>query len=488
MRVVEWLDDHLNPIVVKELRQAMRSRLVVGVLMLLLVVLLGAMTLFVLEVTNQQILDVGKAIRKGREAFETLLAMYVLAAMLLIPLYMAVRMNRERLQATADLVYSTTLTPGAIIRGKFMVGMILTTLVFSAFLPFMVLTYFLRGVDLPSVFVILGMVLLVQTVAVQFALCVACIPAARMFKAILGVAATVGIIIACVAVLSFAYELLDTGVGSSLGLSHFWVWTSVFLVATVLSAGFLYILSASLLSPDSFNWAPPVRGYLTIAWIITGLAASWRSTLGLPLDLELWVGYTLAVLSGVLLIAVSEKDFQSIRVRRAIPKSRLGRALVFGFYSGSANGIAWTVVMMLATIGWTLVRLTHFPGSRPSDMDFLVTAASIFLYFYGYALFGMFIRRKFISWKPHRFTFIVVIILVAAAHLAPLLVITLSGMKPRLDTIYGNFLSVTNSDIVDAARHLAAASIAALIATVLNLPWFFKQIRAFTPPPETSAR
>ncbi len=482
MRVIEWLDDHLNPIVVKELRQAVRSRLVVGVLMLLLVVLLAAMTLFVLDVTNQHLMDVTQAIRKGRDAFEFLLGMYVVVSMLLIPLYMTVRMSRERMQNTADLVFTTTLTPGAIIRGKFMVGMILTTLVFSAFLPFMVLTFFLRGVDLPSVFVILAMVLLVQTVALQFALCVACIPTMRVFKAILGAAAVVGIIIACVAVISFAYELLRMGVGSRLGSTAFWIWTSFFIIGTVLSGGFFHILSASLLSPASFNWAPPVRGYLTGIWIITGLAifnAPWHSSIGLPLDLELWAGYTLAVLMGMLLVAVSERDFQSIRVRRAIPKSRIRRALVFCFYSGSANGITWTVVMMLATIAWAFLRSTPFSSS---DIDLLVFIASIYLYFYGYALFGMFIRRKFFAWKPHRITFMVVIILVAAAHLAPLLIITLSGVEPRLDNIYGNFLSVINADSVDAGKHLLAALVLALAASVLNFPWLIKQIRSFAPP------
>ncbi len=290
------IDDHLNPIVVKELRQAVRSRLVVGILMLLLTVLLGAMTLFVIDSAD---LDMTRAIRKGRDAFQFLIGLFAVVIMLFIPAYTAVRMNKERFQTTADLVFATALTPSAIIRGKFMVGMILTMLVFSAFLPFMVLTYFLRGVDLPSVFIILAMAVLAQSVTVQFALCIACIPCNRVFKGILGIGASTGIVFFCVAVIAFAIdELLRYGDGSRLGSSDFWIWASILLLGAVLAAGFCHILSAALLSPPTANRALAVRGYLTGAWIITGTAAlSMHSLVRFPLDAELWIGCTLTVTS-----------------------------------------------------------------------------------------------------------------------------------------------------------------------------------------------
>ncbi len=478
------IDDHLNPIVVKELRQAVRSRLVVGMLMFLLVVLLGAMTLFVTEATNQSGLNMTRAIRQGRDAFEFLLGLFAVTTMLFIPAYTAVRMSKERFQTVADLVFTTTLTPSAIIRGKLMVGMILTMLVFSAFLPFMVLTYFLRGVDLPSVFIILAMAILAQTVTIQFALCIACIPCSRVFKVILGIGAGGGTVFFCVAVISFADELLRYGVGSRLGSSDFWIWTSILLLLAVLAFGFCHVLAVALLSPPTANRAPAVRGYLTGAWIITGIAAfsaPWHSLVGFPLDLELWVGYTLTVLLAMLLISVSEKDTQSPRIRCAIPKSRIKRAVVFCFFSGPANGIAWTFVMMLLTFALGLTLTFSLGLMRKSAETFLIMSAGIFLYSYSYALTGLLIRRKCLTWMQPQNTWLIVILILAVAHLAPLLIMVLIGVKPWPDVIYGNLFQTLDMPSGDLWTHLLTASICAAVITFLNLPWFVKQLYRFTP-------
>ena len=46
--LIDWLDDRLNPIVVKELRQAVKSRLVVAILMLFLGIQLFLLFVFLL--------------------------------------------------------------------------------------------------------------------------------------------------------------------------------------------------------------------------------------------------------------------------------------------------------------------------------------------------------------------------------------------------------------------------------------------------------
>ncbi len=82
-----------------------------------------------------------------------------------VPLYCGVRLSLERNDANIDLLFVTTITPGAIVRGKYLAAMALTLLIFSACMPFMVLTYLLRGIDLPTIFLVLAFGLVVCAAA-----------------------------------------------------------------------------------------------------------------------------------------------------------------------------------------------------------------------------------------------------------------------------------------------------------------------------------
>ena len=77
--------------------------------------------------------------------------------MAFVPLYAGVRLSLERNDANIDLLFVTTITPGAIVRGKYFAAMALTLLIFSACMPFMMFTYLLRGIDLPTIFYLLAM-------------------------------------------------------------------------------------------------------------------------------------------------------------------------------------------------------------------------------------------------------------------------------------------------------------------------------------------
>ena len=85
-----------------------------------------------------------------------LLGILMFTCMIFVPLYSGGRMSLERSNADMDLLYVTTLSPGAIVRGKYLTATALTLLIFSASMPFMILTYLLRGIDLPSIFFVLA--------------------------------------------------------------------------------------------------------------------------------------------------------------------------------------------------------------------------------------------------------------------------------------------------------------------------------------------
>src|SRR5208283_4355654 len=91
----------------------------------------------------------------GQEVFMFLAFALFLTCIGFVPFYTGMRLSLERNDSDMDLLYVTTIRPGAIIRGKYLASLALTLLIFSACMPFIVFTYLLRGVDLVSIFWIL---------------------------------------------------------------------------------------------------------------------------------------------------------------------------------------------------------------------------------------------------------------------------------------------------------------------------------------------
>ena len=139
--------NRINPIAVKEFRQAVRNNLVVGVLTIFLVVNLVVLGGYLLMSPDAATSKTG-----GQAVFGFVVAVLFFTCLGFVPLYTAIRLSLERNDAGMDLLYVTTIRPGAIIRGKYLAAMALTLLIYSACMPFLVFTYFMRGVDLSWVF------------------------------------------------------------------------------------------------------------------------------------------------------------------------------------------------------------------------------------------------------------------------------------------------------------------------------------------------
>ncbi|MDM8548502.1 hypothetical protein QUF72_00640 [Desulfobacterales bacterium HSG2] len=461
--IIEKIDDNLNPIVVKELRQAVQSRFVTGILMIFLITLLITMAAFI----TSGMIGTAQYKGMGREVFSFLFPVFMVPSMLFVPAYTGTRMFRERTKENMDLLFISTISPAAIIRGKLLAGIIITLLIFSACLPFMTLTYLLRGVDLPSVFVILAMAFIAITIAIQFALFIASVSFNRVFRSVLGIAGAGFIFGSCMSVIALGHEMLRSGVGSRLGSSDFWHPAAAVLILAGLFTGFVHLVSVAAISHSSCNRAKTLRSYTTFAWIVTGIMAFVSGHyFSVYESVEIW--FTLSVLTmGVWLTgAVSERDGQSTRVALTIPKAGIRRFTAFFFFSGAANGIAWVTAMTVITFCATLF-------SDISESDFRTTAG-IFLYHYCHTLFGLFIRRKFLQkWVRPKFTWVVVLMIHTLAFVVPLFVgIFTSGSKylPRMGK------KLESGDI------FGFVGIYAAVVILLNLPWFVRQVRGFVPP------
>ncbi len=497
--LTNWRTWEPNPIVVKELRQAVRSWAVTGMLLLFITVLFIVTLGYLLG----QSFHINPSQALGREVFQFFLPVLSLVAFVFIPVYVGGRLTAERQEGNVDMLYITTLSAARIIRGKLACGIYLQVLFFSACAPFMVFTNLLRGIDLPTVFVLLTMAFLLGIVALQAAIFLACLPASKGLKLVVGLPAG-GLMVGSVGMMSaLANGLMREGIGSQLGSMTFWWPVLASLFFGGLLFGFMHLAAIALVSPASANRALVLRGYVTGTWLVTLIAlVAWAVNVAHIWPIAAWSSVSMGALIAALLIAVSEGDVVSTRIRRTIPTSGAKRALAFFFYSGSAGGLAWAFVMAVLTVliglilldgrlfGW----LTHTWGGRggPSTIgfsselsEFLSGGVSFFLYTLAYCLYGLFIHRRFQAHRSPFFAGLCSIALPALWAIVPNLVLfflnklSWDGLQERqLGNIFNLFALKDRSFVGD---HLFCALAMVAVGLVLNLPWFLAQRRAFVP-------
>ncbi len=476
-QIVDTIDDRLNPIVVKELRQAVQSRLPVGMLMLFLTVMLLIMAVLVSTGSDKTAPVFDMSSNMGRDAFEVLFGVLVFSVILFVPTYTGARMSMERSTENMDLLFATAISPGTVIRGKLYAGMVITLLFFSACLPFMTLTWFLRGVDLPSVFVILCMAFLGIAASIQFALCMGCSSYNRFFRMVLG-SLTLGLLISeGSAIVAVARDMLRSGVGSRIAGMDFWQTALPVLLLTALAAGFFYTIAVAEISPPAANRALGIRVYVCCSWLLTGGTSLFYALHFHKNDgMEAWFYVSILLFTFGLLHAVSEKDGYSPRVAARIPKSLMMRVPAFFFYSGAANGIAWILLMTGLSFLTVLSMGESFTGISARDTKIF---AGIFLYACCYAQTGLLIRRTMLAkWIPPKYTWAVVISVMSAACILPLFFSIMAG-SISFD-FSGNVFAFIGQGGSD--KHFPFAGLWLLLVTLCNISWFLEQIRQFVPP------
>ncbi len=490
-RLARWREWELNPVVVKELRQAVRNWSVTGMLVLFLVVLFCAALVFMI---SQSFTPYANQLL-GAQVFQVFTVILAGASTIFIPLYVGVRLAIERQENNVDLLYISTLTPGRIIRGKLYCGVYMTLLFFSACMPFMAFTNLLRGVDLPTVFFTLLVLFLLVVLAIQVAILLACLPISRPFKVLVALFGLWAAFMLLAGALQLSAEFLRLGIGAMMAGRGFWV--GFFSAVGIGLALFLllHLLSVALIAPVSANRALPLRGYLTSVWLLGGgLSFYWMQHARDTRVLIPWAIVTGLLLAGALLLVVSSHDELSLRVRCRIPRSRWKRWLAFLFFNGAAGGIVWVALLGAVTFGATMLLFTWgldpAPGYTSISVDDLqrssLLSGAAGLYLFAYALTALFIHRQWLERRPPRLTGVLALIIPGLLAVGPNLILffidrlTWSAVERlQLGNLF-NLFAVTQT--TDLNTHLLFAAGWLIIAIAINAPWFVRQTRRFQPP------
>jgi hypothetical protein len=502
------LDDWVNPIVVRELRQAVKSRLVTGALLLFvsLQVLIIGVYLFFRELNEA---PGAVDFRAGAHMFLVLQGILLGTCMVLVPGVAGARLGAERSGDNVDLMFISSLTPRAIVWGKFLSAIILALLIFSACAPFMTFTYLLRGIDIPTILVVLGIDFLVVVGGTQVAIFVACVPVNRAVRALLGVGGFVALIQAYVATVMGTVGLVETGLNVFLDSWEFWGRALGVVAAYLGAVGLVFVWSVAMVSPPSANRALPVRLYVLGLWLTTAaIAAVWSREADHLWPAFVWVLLAVALFCLQFVVSINERESWGPRVARTVPRNPVLRAGAFLLYSGSGGGVLFSAagagLTLLAGHAWVQAH----PGlGAAAAWEVLVApvAGAICLYTACYGLTAVAVRH-YLSGGLIRpaFTWVVAMVLVGLCSALPALAAYFlyyrewaAHAHERWWVLPNPFASVL--EMAELRRRVTPASgeyaRQALLftgcwaagAALVCLPWLVRQARNFRPPARQAA-
>ncbi len=478
--VYERVDDALNPIVVKELRQAVQGKFITGILILFLFFQIGTLAFSLIDKAATNNFDL------GRETFVVLMTFVLLAGTLAVPVYSGYRFATERSDLDSDLLFITTITPRSIVRGKFLAAFALVMLFYCVSLPYMTITYFFRGIDLLSIFVLVVLSLVAVGLNIAICLFIACLPLNFALRIVVGLGALMPLFWVFGLSVAMTSEFLRMGIGARLLTWGLWEDILPVLLFLVFSLGMLYVLSVAAISPPATNRAYGIRRFVTGFWALSlgvMLAYSVKAVNARPLGA--WIIIVTGLLCLAILGAVSERTWCGRRVARTIPTNFPARCLAFLFYSGSAGGLVWAIGLIVLTQVVPVALLDAW-GLGGLDLGYNFEReregiVALVLYVIGYSLLGAWVRRTFFPERiPAAFTWFLVALLAGmGGALPPILGFILFGSDEEGWLLGNPFLGMQNGSWRETSL-LFAAGFAGLML-VMHLPWMKAQWDRFRP-------
>jgi hypothetical protein len=315
IRVGDWL----NPILVKETRQALKSRYFLVVFILLLALCWMA--------TIGAVAMIGPSIYYGASG-TTLLWIYSFFLgiwMLIFVPYAAFRsLAAEREDNTYDLMSITTLKPRQIISGKLGSSMAQMMVYFSALTPCLAFTYLLRGVDLPTIIVLLAYTFFFSLGLSMIGLLLATSTQNRVSQVFMSVGFIVLLLFACYLGLAGAYEAIYAGFGFRLlDSSAFWIITGALgtFYGTTFALAF-YAAAGMITFSIGFAWIYDNFDLEGLLILITFAGVYWF---------------------GMGTLLTSERPEMSQRVKRQLPSTKLGRVYLTWLNPGPGSGYMFVI-------------------------------------------------------------------------------------------------------------------------------------------------
>ncbi|HUY31988.1 MAG TPA: hypothetical protein VMV69_04345 [Pirellulales bacterium] len=351
--LLDKLSQWLNPILVKETRQALKSRQF-ALTFTLVLACAWIWSLFGIAM-------IGPGVRYAAEGLRMFNGYYVIlsfAVLVIVPFGAFRSLASEREDGTYELLSVTTLRPRQIVSGKLGSAVLQMLVYFSAIAPCLGFTYMLRGVAFPVILYVMMVLLLVSLGLSMIGMLVATATREKHWQSVLSVVLILGLgyvfLMGCVLVIG----PLGSGAAIPMDDTDFWIVNLGLLTGYLGYFALFYFATAAQLTFASDNRSRVLR------IVMLAQQATLIGWMGWGFFQEGHIGYVAVLLtvSGLHWYVMGaflsgESGELSRRVKRQLPQSFLGRALLTWFNPGPATGYLFAVVNLLSVYGIALLAL-----------------------------------------------------------------------------------------------------------------------------------
>ncbi len=480
-----------NAVLVKDLRQAGRNWTVAGAVLLMMAIFFIVSLAFLLGDEMA-----GRGNYLGAQLFGSIAGVMMAVTFFFLPIYVGIRSMAERSSASADLLYITTMSPARIIAGKFLSGAALVGIFFTAALPFMVFSYLLRGIDLPTILLTVGFLYCINCLLLLAAMMLASMGIHFIFKILIALFVGLPIILYTIGgvLMAGAFATL----GGALTGGRFWE-EALPVIFTVLlniglAGGLLFFLCVTFITPRSANREYPLRVYCVVMWAVVGLEAFiWALAKD---QWEIFAGSFLFI-SGLLGVfgifySIGLEDHLSVRVRREIPRHPLRRAVAFLFFNGALSGIILCCLLAFSGLLIASASILVWPtltGSSAHANDWHEAWQGftvIGLYHIAYSLMALWVHRTLIPNRSALWPRLFVIVIILIPYFGAFIIYYLFTQDFMGDAFIPGIAITSFSPIAfykqeEVLIHLATAVGLTAVALVFNAKWIYQRVIDFKP-------
>jgi ABC-type transport system involved in multi-copper enzyme maturation permease subunit len=471
--------ERLNPVLVKEVRQALRGKTFRISLALTLVAATVASTILILAQDPDAALDSG---------VQYLTSIYVCLAVALlgvVPFSAFQSMGAEWEESTYDLLVLSDLRPRRIVIGKWLSSFVLALLFVAAFLPYLTFAFLLRGVDLVALGVLVVGTLLVSGVLSASAIAISSSSPTRFVRMMLVVALASGLLSLVPMASALAYQLLtNAGLLADPDLQMVIAWLGL---AGVLSVAMSVAIACSRLAHPEENRSSGLRVIGSLG-IVAGLAATAHLYLrsGQPVSaLALALMLLVSLFVGGAWLCVEPLPLGR-RVRKQVPRSTALGLLATPWLPGGARGFAYVVAHAALVLGCLALLLRWEPATSSGRLAFgpnagQVTTILVVVVLYGVIYLGaplLFFSRGLARPGVRRGAIAAIFAFAACAALLPSIYGLVTGDRALQEGRHLGLPAFLLEQIDDqssglsprAWQNLLSVALAAAVVLLLHLP------------------
>lgn len=479
-KIINWTDDKINPILVKELRQSTNSRV-------LTVLVIAFLTIQLFSLYIQIFMDDATSFDSRQVIFQTVLTILIASCIYGVIPTVANRFYGERNGDSIDLIYTTVLSPFAIITGKMLSAMGLIVLLYSLCTPFIFISYLFPGVDILTIAWSLWYSFWLVVAIAQIMILVATIRTSKIMRSIILLMYFGIVTIWGYGVLqAMAFSHHSRGFAGAIGIGlNSWYTHLLIMLFWLLMIGLFYVLSACAVSSTHANRAFWPRLYSAGLWFIGLLfviALYIFSTKNIADGVsQVWLVASTVVFLAFMGAASGERSEYGNRLRKHIPRNKLLRVIAFPFFSGEVNGLIYSIIFITLTLGiFYLLR-----DDSINRIYIIVTIVGIAGYFTWYSLLALQIKRMFGRRFPNMNSFLIMLFSIIIFTLGPMLVAC--GIYHSMDlpdSKMGPFL-ILSFGIMTLRDYNGIGLIAgwslSLLTLIILLPFLKQRMKEFIP-------